>query len=403
MKKEQFNPKKLKSARIYRGKTIDIVSKETGINKKDILAFEEMKYIPTLENIMKLSNNLEFPRQYFVTGERLNINVDASHFNPQSTLPRNEEIAYREKLIMVHRIRLFIEGYIKFPSLNLPNNIDKNDDIEIIANKIRDYWGLENGPIGNMVTLMENNGFILSGLNINKKGASPYTQKQSINDDVRYLTLLGNDRKSATVRNFDLAYELGFIISNELKISAKNFAKEDFASALLLPKDSFIEDLEDPNELESYVEMKARWIVPMTTLIYRAYQLGVISYKKYNYLMTEMDKRGWLKKEPLDDNIKATSPQSLKVGIELLFDNNIMSPNTFMNNLEDFGVIIYSNDVEELADLKEGMLGGNRKPVRNSNEKNNKKQVMTQTVNSKNKSKKTSNVRNVDFKKKKKK
>ena len=69
--------------------------------------------------------------------------------------------------------------------------------------------------------------------------------------------------------------------------------------------------------------------------------------------MTEMDKRGWLKKEPLDDNIKATSPQSLKVGIELLFDNNIMSPNTFMNNLEDFGVIIYSNDVEELADLKE--------------------------------------------------
>ena len=44
MKKELFNGKRLKVARIYRGKTIDQVSKETNINKKDILAFEENKY-----------------------------------------------------------------------------------------------------------------------------------------------------------------------------------------------------------------------------------------------------------------------------------------------------------------------------------------------------------------------
>ena len=36
MKKELFNGKRLKVARIYRGKTIDQVSKETNINKKDM-------------------------------------------------------------------------------------------------------------------------------------------------------------------------------------------------------------------------------------------------------------------------------------------------------------------------------------------------------------------------------
>ena len=90
MKKELFNGKRLKVARIYRGKTIDQVSKETNINKKDILAFEENKYKPTVENALKLSNVLHFPREYFYKTENIKINVDAVHFNPQSTTQRNE-------------------------------------------------------------------------------------------------------------------------------------------------------------------------------------------------------------------------------------------------------------------------------------------------------------------------
>ena len=97
MKKELFNGKRLKVARIYRGKTIDQVSKETNINKKDILAFEENKYKPTVENALKLSNVLHFPRDYFYKNENIKINVEAAHFNPQSTIQRNEEISYREK------------------------------------------------------------------------------------------------------------------------------------------------------------------------------------------------------------------------------------------------------------------------------------------------------------------
>ena len=65
MKKEIFNGAKLKVARIYRGKTVDQLAKEVNINKKDIIAFEENKYKPTPENTMKLSHNLQFPREYF--------------------------------------------------------------------------------------------------------------------------------------------------------------------------------------------------------------------------------------------------------------------------------------------------------------------------------------------------
>lgn len=370
MKKEIFNGAKLKVARIYRGKTVDQLAKEVNINKKDIIAFEENKYKPTPENTMKLSNNLQFPREYFFKNENIKVTVEGRHFNPQSTIPRNEEISYREKLIMTHKIYTFMQGYIKFPKLNLPGNLNRNDDIEEMATKTRRYWGLGDGAIGNMVSLLEGNGILLSGINIDRKGASPYTQKQSLNKESLYVIALGNDKKSATIRNYDLAYELAYIISNELNIPSKKFNADEFACAFLLPKDAFLEDLSNPNELDFYIEMKTKWLVPISIMIFRAYTLGAINYKKYNFLMNEMNKKGWLKKEPLDDNIKGVSPQALKTAVELLFENNIMSKNTLMDNLANFGINMNPEDIEILIGLKEGTLGAKVNQGKNNNKNN---------------------------------
>lgn len=361
MKKELFNGKKLKVARIYRAKTVDQLAKEIGVNKKDILAFEDNKYVPTVENSLKLSNVLKFPREYFYQNENMKVTVESAHFNPQSTLPRVEEISYKEKLIMTHKIYSFMQDYIKYPELNLPDDLNRNEDVEVLASKLRRFWNLGDGPIGNMVSLLEVNGLILSAINIDRKGASPFTQKQTLNASTNYVISLGNDRKCATIRNYDLAYELSFIISNELRISAKNFEKDEFACAFLLPKETFLEDLVNPDDLDFYIELKKKWIVPISTMIFRAYQLGKINYKKYNYLMNEMQKQGWLNKEPLDDNIKGTNPQALKRGVELIFENNIMSSNTMVQNLNDAGIVLYPEDLEILMGLKEGTLGNNPK------------------------------------------
>ena len=133
MKKDVFNGKRLKIARVYRGKSVDILAKETNINKKDILAFEDNKYKPTLENALKLSNILHFPREYFYGNENVKIVVEDSHFNPNSRLPRVEEISYKEKLIMLRKLFLFFEEYIGFPELDLPNNLHRGDSMETLC------------------------------------------------------------------------------------------------------------------------------------------------------------------------------------------------------------------------------------------------------------------------------
>ena len=123
-----------------------------------------------------------------------------------------------------------------------------------------------------------------------------------------------------------------------------------------MPKETFIKDLKMVNDLEDYVELKKKWIVPISAIILRAYQLGEISYKKYMYLMNEMDKRGWLKKEPLEESIKATSPILLKKSIDMLIDNNIMSKASLVLNLSNWGLNLNQDEVEILLGFKEGKL-----------------------------------------------
>lgn len=355
MSKKAFIGRKLREARMYRGKTIDVLAKETNINKKDILAFEENKYKPTVENALKLSNVLHFPRDYFYRNENIKINVEAVHFNPQSTIQRNEEISYREKLVMIHKLYLFFENFIQFPELQLPQNLHRNMNEEELATKCREYYEAGDEPLVNMLSFMEAIGVVVTGMNLDRRGASPYSQKQSINGNSKYIVSLGHDKNSLAQRNYDLAYEFAFIISNELNIPSKRFNKDDFASALLLPKDRLIEELSNPNELESYLEVKSKFMVPLTIILYRAYALGVINYKKYNYLMNEISKNGWHKEEPLD-NVKATHPTCLRNAYKLLLDNNIVSKNTLMEKLYNENMILHPDDLEILMGLKEGTL-----------------------------------------------
>lgn len=371
MKKELFNGKRLKVARVYRGKSVDVLAKETNINKKDILAFEDNKYKPTLENALKLSNILHFPKDYFFSSENLKIIVEDSHFNPNSTIPRLEEISYKEKLIMLRKLYLFFENYVGFPEFDLPADLNKYDNMEILSEKIRKYWNIWSDkktiPL-NLGDIMMAKGILISQMNIKRKGASAFTQKQSVNSQVKYVVSLGEDRNIASIRNYDLACELGYIVSSILNLPLKKFDCEEFAAAFLLPKQAFLNNLEDMNELDSYIKLKAKWAVPISLIIYRSYSLGIISYKKYNYLLNEWYKKGWDKSEPLDDNFKLNDSSLLKMAYETLLENNIISNSTLIDNLYNQGIILYPEDIEVLMDLKPNTLQVSKK-------KNNVKKV----------------------------
>lgn len=352
MKLNDFNPVRLKSARLYRGKIVDILAKETNINKKDIIAFEESKYLPKLENASKLADALDFPIEYFYQKDNMKVLVDSAHFAVPGSIPRVEEVAFREMLIMTHKICKFIDEYVTLPKLNLPKEVGRNIDAEILANALREYWNLGDKPIDDLQSIMEENGIIISTINKGKKGTTPFTQKQSIDDELRYFVCIGDDLDSLPRRNFDLAYELGYIVGNMLNIPVKAFSKDEFACALLIPKESFIKDLENPCDINSYIGLKKKYNAPITALLFRANTLGVLGYKAYNNMGSQMQKLGWLNKEPLDNEIKAQMPKLLTGTVRALIDKDILTKGNISQRLSSMNIDIKEEDINILLGLQ---------------------------------------------------
>jgi Zn-dependent peptidase ImmA (M78 family)/DNA-binding XRE family transcriptional regulator len=367
---KEFNGDRLKSARIYRGKTIAALAEEmpqeSRISKQAISLFENNKANPGFETLFQLTSILGFPREYFYEKDVDDVKVGNTYFRALLSTNNLDRLSQIEKTKILARIYHFLNNYIEFPRLNLPKIDIEIEDVEIIASKARDYWGLGNEPILNMVKLLEKNGLIVSSFSTDGHFIDAFSQRQEINDIIYYFIILGNDKNSASRRQFDAAHELGHILCHDWSLDLEQISRDEFrqieteankfAAAFLLPRDSFINDLIYPNKLEFYVDLKKKWKVSISAMIVRAYHLNVINNNQYQYLMRQISKNGWRSKEPLDDIIQVPKPTLFKKAIELLMVNDVMAGDQILKELSNYKLSLDRKEVETLLELDEGTL-----------------------------------------------
>lgn len=71
-------------------------------------------------------------------------------------------------------------------------------------------------------------------------------------------------------------------------------------------------------------------------MMYRARQLNIITSNQYQYMMRQISKNGWRIEEPGDEPGQLN--ESIFQGaIDLLFDNNILTPKTLLENFRKEG------------------------------------------------------------------
>ncbi|MGU8558936.1 helix-turn-helix domain-containing protein [Clostridium perfringens] len=364
-KNNKFNGERLKTARLYRGKTIKELADATGISKQAISQFENSKSIPSLETLLAIINALKFPREYFYQiDNQIEINT---FFRALSTTSKKEQLCQVNRTKTLSTIYSFLDKYIDFPRVNILELDNSNQSIEEIATALREYWGIGNDPITNVVNVMEKNGIVISSFSTNDNKIDAFTQTHNINGVSRPFVILGDDKESSVRRQFSAAHELGHIIMHSNSYNVNELSKEeykmmeeeanDFAAAFLLPKESFIEDVSKyPNKLEFYIELKKKWRVSISAMIIRALRLNVISHNQYQYLMKQLSKKGWRVKEPLDDLIKLSKPILLRKAIDILIANNVLNENELVKELENYGLAINSEEIEILLGLESGKL-----------------------------------------------
>ncbi len=107
--------------------------------------------------------------------------------------------------IIVPYLRKFVSlPKVNLPVLNIPSNPLKlgNDEIENIAIEVRRGWGLGDGPISNTVLLIENNGFIVTRMDLGSPTLDAFSTFPSVIDKTPYV-ILGADKQSAVRSRFD--------------------------------------------------------------------------------------------------------------------------------------------------------------------------------------------------------
>ncbi|MCM3169002.1 spr1629 family repressor/antitoxin [Peribacillus frigoritolerans] len=239
--------------------------------------------------------------------------------------PRNEIVILREKII----------EYIT------TSNEEDKIKIQQAAKIARGFLGLDNKSNLNMLFMLEKKGVFIFEKAIGEKidAYSLWTE------DERPFVILGNLKKSAARRNFDLAHELGHLLLHyKVEFSSldnKSHRQHEqeanlFAGAFLLPEKEFIEDfisLPKKSNPDAYIDLKRKWIVSIQALAHRAYSLGLLEYQQYRYFNIKLNNKGYKIQEPLDDNLKIMRPGKIRSILQLLFDKNYLSLRTLLDTL----------------------------------------------------------------------
>ncbi len=369
-----INGNRIKKARLYNGLTVEDISKKLDISKQTFSLYENNKINAPFEKIFLLSKELNFPIQYFYEKDNVNIDSKTTYFRSLMKTTKKYRVEQIVKMEHLGLICNVLFEYINFPKLNLPNikyknNLSKND-IENIAQYVRDYWNLGTNPIDNIIRVVEENGIIVTKFETSTNDIDAFSHLVDIDNNSIYLIALSKNKDSLPRNKFDVAHELGHILLHEWSEDIESISREEyklkeeeanyFASSFLLPKDEFIKDFKKGgNRLEFYIHLKSKWKVSIGAMLYRAKYLGLITNTQYQNTIKIMNKKGILKKEPYDELLGIYEPTLLIDSINLIL-THIMSAKDLMQEFSNNNISMNAKEIEKLLNLKEDTLSGNQ-------------------------------------------
>ena len=386
MIEKKFYGERLRSARMYRGLTLTELAKRTEISKQSLSLYENDNNTPDYMKVRLLASELNFPYDYFFQKDSYAAKTETTYFRSLASATKKDRTAQSIKLEYVAKMYEILMEFISFPEMNLPSvdfvgcddvfeceNDDAIQEIEDIAVQVRKYWDIGTGPIKDLQYLLEKNGIIVTGFDTNEDKIDAFSQRTIVaGNDIYFIAVALGNRPEGRIR-FDMAHELGHILLHPWSEDLEAITKDEFkarerqanmfASAFLLPRDSFGKDIASyPTDLKYYQFLKNKWKVSIQAMIYRAHQLGIMSDNQYQYLMRQVSKNGWRIKEP-GDVPYSLNENIFQGAIDLLIEQNVLTAKEILDLFKKNGVTLYPEDMEELLHLRPDTLKVEEKVV----------------------------------------
>lgn len=341
-----FVPARLVEARIALQKSRAEIAREVGVTGQAIGYYEAGERRPDMSLLLRIADVLEQPASFFLRGVSVAPKFVGARFF-RSVGPKSNKVnqALSVRTAWLFELVSFLSRFVRLPSINLPREIDPPNqgryslaEIEGIATLVRRHWTLGDGPIANVVALLETHGVIVTRFEIGSEKIDAF----SAWIDGRPYIFLGSDKGSCARSRFDAAHELGHLVLHadisqedlEAKVVRDRIEKEAnwFADAFLMPRASLLAEFYS-TRLAHFVGLKKRWRMSMQAIAHWCREVGAIDDHQYILFRKQMAARHWLKDEPLDDELQPEQPTWLARAWKALIKSGRIVPTTAEDEL----------------------------------------------------------------------
>lgn len=363
-----FKGVRLAQARNARGLTAVSLADMVDVSPSTISLYEKGTQKPRQEILDRLSRVLNVPTAFFLRDVKIRKPTKLFYRSMSAATKAARTRAEARYELSLELIEYLLE-YFDFPDVNLPDfdvptNFKEIDSltIESIAEQLRQYWMLGDGPVSNMVRTLESNGIVVWRTAFEAETLDAFSEYRSPHP----LVVLSSDKENYFRSRFDAAHELGHLVLHK-NIDAKSITKSSdfkllenqahyFAGAFLLPATAYSKELWGIS-LDAFRSLKPRWNVSMALQIKRCSQLGLIDESQEKRLWINLSRRGWRKREPLDDSMQSEMPNLIPKSIKLLVQEKVKTGDQIAQDLT-----LKTSEIEKISELETGFLGNRQNP-----------------------------------------
>lgn len=328
-KKEIFS-ERLKIARKIAGYSQDELVKaiNNAVSKNAISKYEKGKMLPTSNILIQLSKALNISIDYFFRPIKYkNCELKFEYRKTCSKIKKSDESRIENYVIDYFERYSELEELIKenYKFINPLNNnfIKGQNDIEEKAKNLRNKWKLGNDPVTNLIDMLEDEGIKIIELN-EDDSFSGISGKINGNLVIAINKNMPSDRK-----RFDVLHELAHLIFTfDEALSQKEIEKlcHKFASSFLIAKEILTRELgQNRNNLtlEELKYLKSYFGASIGAIVYRAFDLGIVSESFKIDFFKKWNQWGYRKNEPGEYRIQEEPTRFKNLLIRALAENYI--------------------------------------------------------------------------------
>jgi len=341
----------LTNLRIMHGYSRKELSEKLGVTEQAVWQYENAYTSPKVPIVNELKRIFSVKSKYFYEKDKLTERNNQGNINVMN-------IAYRSKVMNVisktqteakHVEYLdtfvnYITARISLPTLKIiqlreeaiqymnHSQDDRKAQIQYVAKLARERLNLEQTTNENLMFWIEK-----SGVYVFEKAIGEGIDAYSLwTKEDRPFIILGNIKRSAVRRNFDIAHELGHLLLH-YRLEFINLDRKEhkaieneanlFAGAFLLPEEEFTQDMQAISQLtnpDQYLDLKNKWKTSLQVLGYRVADLGLMDAKARRNFYAAMHRRGYLEREPFDRTIPLQTPMRVRTIIDLLANKGLV-------------------------------------------------------------------------------